>query len=33
MGKIGKVVWSHIGALNASREVDLRAALNRALSR
>ena len=29
----GKIVWSHVGALNASREGDLRAALNRALGR
>ena len=33
LDKDGKIVWSHIGALNSSREVDLRAALNRALSR
>ena len=29
----GKVAWSHIGALTASREGDLRLALNRALGR
>ena len=29
----GRVVWSHIGALNASRESDLRTALTDALRR
>ncbi len=29
----GKVAWSHIGALTASREADLRTALNRTLGR
>jgi thiol-disulfide isomerase/thioredoxin len=33
LDKEGKVAWSHVGALNAAREGDLRAALNRALSR
>ena len=32
LDKQGKVVWSHIGALNAGRESDLRAALTRALA-
>ncbi|MCA1826094.1 MAG: TlpA family protein disulfide reductase [Myxococcales bacterium] len=33
LDKEGKIVWSHVGALNASREGDLRAALNHALAR
>ena len=33
LDKDGKVVWSHVGALNAGRESDLRVALNRALGR
>jgi thiol-disulfide isomerase/thioredoxin len=32
LDKQGKVAWSHIGALSASRERDLRAALDRALA-
>jgi thiol-disulfide isomerase/thioredoxin len=31
LDKQGKVVWSHVGALTASREGDLRTALGRAL--
>jgi thiol-disulfide isomerase/thioredoxin len=33
LDKQGKVVWSHVGALTASREGDLRGALGRALGR
>ena len=33
LDKQGKVVWSHVGALTASREGDLRTALGRALGR
>ena len=33
LDKQGKVIWSHVGALNAGRESDLRVALNRALGR
>jgi thiol-disulfide isomerase/thioredoxin len=32
LDKEGRVAWSHIGALNATRETDLRAALDRALA-
>ncbi len=32
LDKEGRVAWSHIGALNASRETALRAALDRALA-
>jgi thiol-disulfide isomerase/thioredoxin len=31
LDKDGKIVWSHVGALNAGRERDLRAALDRAI--
>lgn len=33
LDKQGKIVWSHVGALNAGRERDLRAALDHALTR
>jgi predicted transcriptional regulator len=33
LDKQGKVVWSHVGALTASHEGDLRTALGRALGR
>ena len=32
LDKEGRIAWSHIGALNASREGDLRAALDQALA-
>ena len=32
LDKQGKIVWSHIGALTASRETDLRQALNETLA-
>ncbi|MGZ6142973.1 MAG: TlpA family protein disulfide reductase [Myxococcales bacterium] len=33
LDKESRIVWSHVGALNASREAELRLALNRALGR